>query len=204
MTSELIDQVYATLNAVNYVHVMYKHILEETDFNAGRVDLRYQRPIEDTCHNFFQINCIKGLQLTRPGLVGEQYNGVRNKNQWSGRWGIKMFYEMNFFRADEELHNDIYTDDVRLRVGYAHYRHPYPCITLRDHQERALPFAMMGHPDLIADKPFQSFVGSSPDLMRMIYGQTHRPESPRAYHLPHYNSRDMIPQPYDGPLPPSP
>ena len=202
MTSELIDQVYATLNAVNYVHVMYKHILEEHEFNAGRAALRYLMPIEDTCSNFFQIDCIKGLQLTRPGLVGDRYSGLRNKNQWSGRWGIKMFYEMNFFRADEELHNDLYTDDVPFSVRYLYYRHPYPCITLRDHQERALPFAMMGHRDLIADnsrsQPFQSFVGSSPDLMKMIYQYTDRPKSPRARHTPDYNSRDMSPPPYDG------
>jgi len=202
MTDELIGQVYATLNAVNYVHVMYKHNWEGYTDAAVRATLRFQHPIANTCSNFFQINCITHLQLTRPGLDGDEYNGVRNKNQWSGKWGIKMFFESNFAKINEELYEELYPNDVRRSGEYFYYKVPYHSITLEDNWNRSLAIAMMAEAKLKANpllhQPYQREVGEKKELMAIIKRLSFYQESPQSHTPPYYLSRDLSPPPYDG------
>lgn len=160
MIDELLGQLYAAFNALYYVHVICKPPGEDQNDRVAFIHM-FTHPIQDVCTNFFQIDCVRVAPM------------IPNKNQWSGEWGIKMFFESNFWRVNEELYEQIYPDDSEIYTrDYFHYRLPYPCITLKDKHERSLAYAMMGREKLRATQSlphaFQSMAASLPEILSYI------------------------------------
>lgn len=144
MVDELIVQVYAAVNAIMSVWCMYWSKKESAhDRDRARVMRNLPRyldkKITEVCINFFKINC----------KTWHDSRVMRNKNQWSGKWGIKMYFEQNFRRVDEKLYIRQYPqDNVRGPSDFFYYKLPYPVLTLKDARERNLAVAMLSHKDL--------------------------------------------------------
>ena len=192
MTDELIRQIYAALNMAMYVHFKYrKHfypIRQIASRNKPFDNYQLSQMIGDICSNFFQVDCIKWSQNTArlPQLVDDSINehgmSLRNKNQWSGKWGIRMFYHLNFVRVNREVNEFIYPQD-HLHTDYFAYSLP-PSMTRQDQHTRSLAIAQMGSKEMRlnttdAAEPqdpdqkkidWLSEMGGAQELMQLISG----------------------------------
>ena len=210
LTDELISQIYAALNMAMYVHFKYRDIFYPTRQIALQNKPFDNDPlgqlIGDICSDFFQVDCTKCSQNTTPHLVDDSSNehgmSLGNKNQWSGKWGIRMFFHLNFVRVNRKVNEFIYPQD-HLRTDYFAYRLP-PCVTRQDQYARSLAIAQMGSKNMRRRSPNHAAAAEvqNPDDKKLTDWQSEMESHQELMQLISDWSRYQEPRPMPTPLPP--
>lgn len=180
MNDELITQLCTTGNSVLYIRRLMKNVRL---FNVSEIEfvniLKYY--LRGTCHNYFCIDCRDVVNLGGRRMV-------RSENQWSGHWGLKMFFRLNFRRIDPDFFYNLYQErhDHRIPIENPNFTErdeniskcstqtPYSCTPDDTIRENFLAF-LMGTKDKFLVHDFETRAGNplqtklDDEIQRMIH-----------------------------------
>ena len=141
MSDELISQIYLSINCIKFTHnFCFNQVLQPLEPRVIFETLMNSVP-KICCRNFMLIDSAK-----TPTNVDEE-----DRIQWSGEWGMQMFFYENFKMIELGFYDYLYSitvdpfetesDDENVE-GYRFFPLPGPCMTQSDFIDRNLAFTM--------------------------------------------------------------